>query len=256
MRSEGREAGTPPVGKQNTPEHSIEHVRNQLGSLEFGRVSTGGVRGRIEGDSVRMLQRWGSVWTDLLHVDMALHERSETADIPSTVFVRRALWESAVISYGRAGVSMRKRKVPFRDFVLEATGPEGLATHERIMDWRHGHVAHRTRPEFEDVEASVAFYPDGRPSELHLVVSTDIGPATDSPFAVAFANHAKSLRDALYETKILDCIENVVDDLNAERIAPALGAEPDSSTSSRLKIDHCLATFAHEPPETDGSRLR
>jgi hypothetical protein len=59
------------------------------------------------------------------------------ANTPANLFQRRALWESAIASYGRLIVSDQKRKNPFKEFVEEITGVDGLAIHERI------HSTHR-----------------------------------------------------------------------------------------------------------------
>lgn len=47
------------------------------------------------------LRKWGSLWLDLLHAEMVLHERQGLPDTPTNAFTPRALWESAVIAYGR-----------------------------------------------------------------------------------------------------------------------------------------------------------
>lgn len=54
-----------------------------------------------------------------------------------------------VIAYGRMTMSNRARKVDFDDLLSMAGDRE---THDRILDWRHGHVAHRRRGEFEKVD--------------------------------------------------------------------------------------------------------
>jgi hypothetical protein len=57
------------------------------------------------------LGKWGSLWFDLQPVVMALDARRDTPNTFENVFVRRALWESAVVSYGRTEASTHKRKL-------------------------------------------------------------------------------------------------------------------------------------------------
>ena len=64
------------------------------------------------GEPVSELERWGSVWADLLLVDMVLLERRKLPSAAATAFQRRGLWESAVIAYGRADQSQWERPVP------------------------------------------------------------------------------------------------------------------------------------------------
>jgi hypothetical protein len=195
------------------------------------------------GEPVTELERWGSVWADLLLVDMVLLERRELPTKPSTAFQRRGLWESAVIAYGRADQSQWERPVPFKDFVREVAGEDGMATHDRIMDWRHGHVAHRNRAEFESVETAVE-YAQGSPTGLYLVIASDIGPKNDHPFVAEFERHVKLLRDTMYETKISPLAMQLVDVLGSDQVAlTAPGPAQGQSSAERLVITQHLATL-------------
>jgi hypothetical protein len=196
------------------------------------------------GEPVFALERWGSVWADLLLVDMVLHERRWLPTEASTVFQRRGLWESAIIAYGRADQSQWERPVPFKDFVREVAGEDGMATHNRIMDWRHGHVAHRNRAEFETVETAVE-YSQGSPTGLHLVIASDIGPTNDHPFVAEFEEHVKLLRDTMYERKILPLAMQLVEALGSDQVALTAPGRPahERSSAERLVITHHLATL-------------
>ncbi len=189
--------------------------------------------GTLTGPNVSDAQRWCSAWADLLLIDMALLERRELEARFQNMFRRRVLWESAVVSYGRLAVSNRKRKIHFKDFVAQITGAEGLALHEQIMEWRHGHVAHRTSPEFESIETVLTFKDaEATPSALEIVLSTDAGPLDDSEFVVAFRQHVKVLRDAMYEQKIKPLGVSIVDDFNSGRIPNRLVLRPAKGPSS------------------------
>lgn len=149
------------------------------------------------------LRKWGSLWLDLLHADMALFEREKLMDNFSNVFARRAFWESAVVSYGRMEALdwKKSRDLEHEELLRAAGGEKALAFHAEIMGWRHGHVAHRKDKEFEDT-ALVAQYADEFGDELvalRLKVSTAVGPADDSRQAVEFRGHVKRIRDTLWE---------------------------------------------------------
>ncbi|WP_131813161.1 hypothetical protein [Mycolicibacter heraklionensis] len=193
-------------------------------------------------NNVTLLQRWCSAWADLLHADMALLEHHELPAKPSTVFHRRALWESAVISYGRCSVSDQKRDIPFKELVREATGDEGIALHERILDWRHGHVAHRKRSEFESVETVLAF-PSGARNHaaLRLVLSVQAEPEDDTGIVAAFEQHVKTVRDFMYENRVRPISKSVIADLNAGLLTLSeLQPAADQSTRARLVITQNL----------------
>jgi hypothetical protein len=209
-------------------------------------MATDGERwGTLTGLKVTYAQRWCSAWADLLFADMALMYRSELADTdPAHFFQRRALWESAVVSYGRCAVSDQKRKIPFEDFVVEVTGDDGLALHERIMDWRHGHAAHRKRKEFESIETVLAFAEGSAlPNALRLVLSIASGPKDDDELVVAFQPHIKTLRDAMYEKRLDPLGREIVDDFNAGLIQRPTQLRPadDRSSHERYMITHTLA---------------
>jgi len=145
------------------------------------------------------LRKWGSLWFDLLHVDMTLHERANIEDKPSNAFLRRALWESAVVAYGRMESSNKKRQLEHQD-LLTAAGCD-VSFHERAMDWRNDHVAHRLSNEYEETAAVAVYNGSGslKLESLNLHVSTWAGPGDDSPLVTEFTAHVKKLRDKLWE---------------------------------------------------------
>ncbi|WP_197481802.1 hypothetical protein RBB84_02025 [Rhodococcus sp. D-6] len=144
---------------------------------------------------VAELRKWASLWADLLHVDMTLLGLRETPNTPSTVFVRRSLWEAAVIAYGRMTMSNRGRKVDFDDLLSVAGDRE---THDRILGWRHGHVAHRRRGEFEKVDLVEQFDDAGALVKIEVVVAPAIGPV-GGDLVQRFAAHIHELRTTLWE---------------------------------------------------------
>ncbi|PJE23674.1 MAG: hypothetical protein CK431_09990 [Mycobacterium sp.] len=182
---------------------------------------------------------------------MALMYRAELEPNMENMFQRRVAWESAIVSYGRLIVSDNKRKIPFKELVQDVAGDDGLAIHEKIMDWRQGHVVHRTRAEFESVETVLAFE-DGSatPTALKIVVGVDLGPLDDSPFVVAFRQHVKNMRDAIAETILLPLGKGVIGDLNSGRIAQPQTLRPadDQSSRERYVITYSLAKLAPTDP--------
>jgi hypothetical protein len=132
------------------------------------------------------LRKWGSLWLDLLQVDMALHERAKLPNSLATTIMRRALWESAVISYGRMGFS-DVRNLEYEELLETVGGDSAKAFHGQVMGWRHGHVAHRTDKAYEET-ATVAQHADGNssdPEALNLLISTWVGPDDDSPWRIS-----------------------------------------------------------------------
>jgi hypothetical protein len=155
------------------------------------------VQVELTASEANRLRKWGSLWFDLLHADMAMYERQNLPNTAANVFTRRALWESAVISYGRMQFSDKKRKLTHEDLLRAAGGEKALAFHERLSQWRHNHIAHRLSPEYETIAAAET----GQPGleTLDLGVSTWIGPSDDSALAEEFREHVKALRDSLWQ---------------------------------------------------------
>src|SRR5436305_2020122 len=96
------------------------------------------VEARITGDRVETLKNWASVWGDLLHVDMVLHARDGIPEHPANLFARRALWEGAVIAYGRTAKAGR-RQVLIKE-LLDALGEDAKRIHRDVLEWRDKHV--------------------------------------------------------------------------------------------------------------------
>ncbi|QNJ91216.1 hypothetical protein HZU40_23785 [Mycolicibacterium fluoranthenivorans] len=158
-------------------------------------------RMKLNESDANRIGKWSSLWADLIHIDMVLAARSEVPNVPANVFHRRGLWESAIVSYGRMAVSERRRKLDHEDLLRAARGDRGVEFHEVLMGWRHDHVAHRLSQDLETVTVCVD-YPDEQPDVLDSIrvfVSPSGGPVDDSPFVVEFREHAKALRDALWE---------------------------------------------------------
>ncbi|PXW34050.1 UNVERIFIED_CONTAM: hypothetical protein DES50_102675 [Williamsia faeni] len=191
---------------------------------------SGDFRTSPDGGAVVSLTRWASVWSDLLQTDMALKKRRELANDLENGFLRRALWEAAVVAYGRMAMSMRKRNVDFDALLRDVGGADVLALHERIMDWRHGHVAHRRDAEFEDVELTAQFAGRGGAQPviaLHLRVSSSIGPPDDDEFVREFAAFVEALRNRLWATRLAPL---------AAEVAEQIATDPSAADTAELWV--------------------
>jgi len=132
------------------------------------------VQVELTASEANRLRKWGSLWFDLLHADMAMYERQNLPNTAANVFTRRALWESAVISYGRMQFSDKKRKLTHEDLLRAAGGEKALAFHERLSQWRHNHIAHRLSPEYETTAAVARYAETGQPGLETLDLGVDV----------------------------------------------------------------------------------
>ncbi|WP_206186731.1 hypothetical protein [Williamsia sp. 1135] len=157
-------------------------------------------RVNLDESDANRLAKWASLWGDLVHADMALAERAGLPDTASNVFVRRALWEAAVVSYGRMAVSDKRRNVDYEELIRAARGDRGVEFHQTLMVWRHDHVAHRKSRELETVDVYADYLDSDLPvlDSIRVAVSSSGGPPLGSPLVVEFAEHVKSLRDTLW----------------------------------------------------------
>ncbi|AFS13662.1 MULTISPECIES: hypothetical protein [Mycobacterium avium complex (MAC)] len=156
---------------------------------------------KLDESDANRLGKWASLWADLLHVDMVLAARTQVPDVAANVFHRRALWESAIVSYGRMAVSEKRRDIDYEDLLRAARGDRAMQFHETLMGWRHDHVAHRKSRDLEAV-AVYADYLDADPDVLDSIrvsVSPSGGPAEGSPLVIEFYEHVKALRDTLWQ---------------------------------------------------------
>jgi hypothetical protein len=155
----------------------------------------------VSGLSVGELQQWASLWADLLHVDMVLGARDKFPNTPEHVFTRRALWEGAVIAYGRMA-SGGPREVTFKQ-LLTALGAAAQDCHNRVMVWRDKHIAHRVHAARETVTTHAVI-----DAEQHLIrgmrirVTPAVGPEEDGDELIpAFKEHVYRLRNLIWEQR-------------------------------------------------------
>ncbi|GAB2694128.1 hypothetical protein [Nocardia thraciensis] len=155
------------------------------------------------------LRKWGSAWFDLIQSGQALEARRSTPASLATAFIRRAFWESAVISYVRVGQGDKKRKIDL-EALFAATGDPHISDfHNEILEWRHDHVAHRRGPRFEDVHAVVCYdaQPDVR--ALRLLIETSIGPSDEEALVERFRDHVLLLRNTMWKSFLAPLAEKL-----------------------------------------------
>ncbi len=153
----------------------------------------------LECELAREFSEWFSIWGDLRHVRQALYDRRQIEDTGVNLFVRRAIWEGAVISYGRCYITGRRRSL-LRKY-KGGMKPEQRNRHDETLHWRDKHVGHRVDPALE-VAITVA---EVDAAGTLLKVSGRITP-TISPSQVAaqeLEDLAEALSDMVWEKELI-----------------------------------------------------
>jgi hypothetical protein len=183
---------------------------------------------RIEDPSVAELLDWASLWGDLLHVDMVLLAREGIDVAAPNLFIRRALWESAVISYGRTATSGRRQSQI--EELLTLLSPDERSFHQEVMAWRNQHVAHRVDLSREQAEAIAIIHPEA-PSikAIQIRVNPVLGPEDeDDDLANRFKKYIEVLRNLAWTQKMAPLEQKAIEENSAnvgnlitEGLAPA-----------------------------------
>ena len=164
----------------------------------------------VRGEAATQLRAWASVWADLLHAQMALHARERMPDDAPNLFARRALWEAAVVAYGRTA-KHGSRQVPTTDLVDEM-GPEARDVHDRVITWRDKHIAHR-QDKRESVSSRAVLDPvSSRIAGIRVRVTPLIQPRGDDRLAQELAEHIVAMKDRLWETRLRSLEAEVIDE--------------------------------------------
>jgi hypothetical protein len=152
----------------------------------------------LGGPLAREMADWASIWADLMHVESLLESRNNTPNTPVNAFIRRGMWEAALVSYGRTVNSGRRRGM---QELVECFDCEQLKIHEIILTWRNQHVAHRVDPDRETtVVAALADEARSRIYGLRVHVSPTFGPDFDDPdLEKSFQAHVYRLRNQIWE---------------------------------------------------------
>lgn len=188
-------------------------------------ISLGGV------DAVRLADL-ASAWGDLLYVRQVLHSRSEIPVAPVHLFARRALWEAAVVAYGRCWNSGRRAKLPPE--LLADLSPEQRALHSHVLGVRNKHVAHRVEQAFERTDVSAVFRNSTNVVRgVRIRVSTSIGPE-GSDVADEFESLVDEMKNRLWKTRMAPLERALVASLasQAPRLSSRARSRPKLSTGA------------------------
>jgi hypothetical protein len=178
-----------------------------------------------------------SIWADLLLAEMSLHARRELKTA-SEMFVKRALWEQAVIAYGRCFNTGRRRKLP--DRLQAQMAGDSPHVHEEVLRWRNQHVAHRVDETLERTSVTLT-YPAGQsvPQSVQVRVELAIGPE-DEKLPEAFAELVTQLKNRLWEQEFPKLEEMILRQYGSDAAARARAvvlSEPDPPGTYVLTID-------------------
>jgi hypothetical protein len=191
----------------------------------------------VDGDVVDELKDWSSLWADLLHVEMSLHTRAGIPDNPANLFARRALWEAAVITYGRTANSGRRQQQI--EGLVTALGSAAEKCHQEILTWRDKHVAHRVDELREKVDVRVVIdTEESRLKRIAVRVAPVLGPEEEaSDLAASFHEHVRALKERVWRERI-QLLEKKVLEEHADRADDLLEiAKPAAPTDSHFAID-------------------
>jgi hypothetical protein len=190
----------------------------------------------VGGETVDQLADWASLWADLLHVDMTLHARSDVRADTAHLFTRRALWEAAVVSYGRtANTGRRQQRVTD---LISALGVDADKCHQGVMTWDR-HAAHRVDRLREAVETAAIVDPAERclkalTSALHRRWALR---KKRGDLVQRFESHVKTLRDLVWEERFPVLEQEVLEDY-ADRVEDLLAvAKPLTTAQNPFAID-------------------
>lgn len=195
------------------------------------------------GDNVARFEALASLWHDLMYVRQVLSERGRYPVNGETLFVRRALWEAAVIAYGRCFKKGRRQKLT-REF-FDDLEPDDLELHERMDDWRDEHVAHRADRARESVATAIVLRAKDRvlePRGVRTYVTTTLGPADESEVD-ALANLVGRLMDKVWKElhRLAEVILNETN-VDAGRAGPPRDVSGQPLNEIVVKIDALFAT--------------
>lgn len=160
---------------------------------------------------------------------MALFAREDVAAAAHNLFIRRALWESAVISYGRTATSGRRQSQI--EELLDLLGSEAKTFHEEVMSWRNQHVAHRVDLSREQTEARAIIHPETHEIKaIRVRVSPVLGPEDeDDDLAERFKKYVEELRNLAWGQRIAPLEQKAIEE-NSGAAVDALLAKGQTAT--------------------------
>jgi hypothetical protein len=188
--------------------------------------------------SAGALRGWSSLWADLLHTDMVLLARDRLSDDAPDLFARRALWEAAVVAYGRTAMSGRRQQQIGE--LVSSLGADAEKCHADVMAWRNQHAAHRVDLARETVDVRAVLDPaQRRVLRSAIRVSPVLGPEEEgSDLATRLQKHVKALRDLAWEQRIQPLEAKVIAECKGSIDALlGIGSPPATPPSKGFSID-------------------
>ncbi len=152
--------------------------------------------------TARVASAWASVWWDLRAVSQIVYDRSQIpANSAAHVFTRRSMIDGAIIAYGRCFVDGSHYEAARVKPLIDEMGDDAVTVHEETMRWRHRHVAHRVKANWQESDVRILWGEFGTASPTFRIrlVST-LGPGEE--FVVKFGEHAKALADRVWENRL------------------------------------------------------
>lgn len=142
----------------------------------------------VNGPNAARIADWSSMVQDLTLAAECCERLARFPDEPQEgedMVVRRALWQAAIISYGRAFTSGKghqgQKREPFPDVVLDTLTAEQRELHDAVRDERNQHVGHRV-DEREQGLVNVYLTPPDRGRGVECVAAplvTMVGPTRE-----------------------------------------------------------------------------
>jgi hypothetical protein len=157
------------------------------------------------------LADWASIWGDLMLTESLLESRQSLEESAPNAFVRRGLWEAALVAYARTVTSGRRRNMG--ELIANFT-PEERRIHDIVVAWRNQHVAHRVDPDRESV-AVRGVVGHGEPQILGVRVHVHpvFGPEEeDADLERAFQDLVYRVRLEIWESYMVPIKSNLIDE--------------------------------------------
>lgn len=202
-------------------------------------MSSSHLEAHLKSATARELEDWASLWSDLLHAEMILHTRAAIPAIPANHFARRALWEAAIVSYGRTAMSGRRRQQV--EELLTFLGSPAKELHEDLMAWRNKHVAHRVDRTREQVDVrAMVDEAKRRVTGVKIRVRPVVGPEDqdNQQLASRVQEHVRVCKEAAWGQRIKPLEQRLLTESVAliDTII-AVAAQPDPPPVRGFSID-------------------
>lgn len=164
-----------------------------------------------------------SITADLRHTAAACRLIADQDDDSADGVVTRALWESAVVSYGRCfqsgkGHIEKQSRTPMPTEVMATLTDEDRLLHDRVMQTRNQHVAHRADLVTEQARVLVFLNAPPHPPEAvgaGPFMLTLIAPTEDVKRLAELADRLAGQVDEFQQPLLQAIVEEVNQDIPA-----------------------------------------